>query len=44
MTECILGYITTPNIEEAKQIAKELLLDKLIACANIYPKVYSLFW
>jgi periplasmic divalent cation tolerance protein len=30
-------YITCPNIEEAKNIAKELLEKKLIACANMLP-------
>ena len=28
-------YITTSDSEEAKQIAKNLLEEKMIACANI---------
>ena len=30
-------YITTSSKNEAKNIAKELLAMKLIACANIFP-------
>ena len=33
----IFVYITNPNEEEAKKIAKMLLDKKLIACANIFP-------
>ena len=31
----ILIYVTCPNKNSAKKIAKELLEEKLIACANI---------
>lgn len=34
---------TTDSIQEAENIAAELLEKKLIACANITPKVISLF-
>ena len=36
-------YITNPNEEEARKIAKHLLEKKLIACANIFP-INSLYW
>ena len=40
-----LVYITLPNNEEAKSIAKKLIDERLIACANIFPKVTSIyFW
>ncbi|MDQ7031140.1 MAG: divalent-cation tolerance protein CutA [Desulfonauticus sp.] len=41
---CFLGYITTSSLEEAKKIARHLLERRLIACANIYPQVESMFW
>lgn len=33
----ILVYITNPTKDEAKKIARHLIQEKLIACANIYP-------
>lgn len=40
-----LAYIfwTTSSEKEAKSISKELLEQKLIACANIIPKIQSLY-
>ena len=37
MNNFIFIYITNPNKDEAKKIAKHLLNKKLIACGNIYP-------
>jgi len=34
---------TTPNIEEAKNIAKILIEKKLAACINIIPKIISIY-
>lgn len=39
----IFVYITNPTKEEARKIAKHLLKNKLIACANIFP-INSLYW
>lgn len=39
----IFIYITNPNQEEAKKIARSLLEKKLIACANIFP-INSMYW
>ena len=36
--------VTTKNVREAKKIAKALLAEKLVACANIVKGVESLFW
>jgi len=36
--------VTTANREEAEKIARRLLDEKLIACANIIGPVSSLFW
>ncbi|MEM2925375.1 MAG: divalent-cation tolerance protein CutA [Methanocellales archaeon] len=35
-------YITTSNFEEAKKIARILVEERLIACANIFP-ITSIF-
>lgn len=43
MTTGKLIYITAPNKDEAKQIAKTLLEERLIACANIIDAVNSLY-
>jgi len=39
-----LIYITASNIEEARRIAKMLVEKRLVACANIVPKIESLYW
>ena len=40
----IVIVITTKNSDEAHKIARALLEDKLIACANIMPGIQSVFW
>jgi periplasmic divalent cation tolerance protein len=40
----IIVLITTPSKNEAEKIAKTLLEERLIACANIISPVQSLFW
>lgn len=30
-------YVTAPNEEEAKRIARELIEKRLVACVNIFP-------
>ncbi len=37
-------YITAPTREEAISLARELLAEKLIACANIIDNATSLYW
>lgn len=39
-----LVYITAANREEALSISRALLAEKLIACANVYDNVTSLYW
>ncbi len=39
----ILVYITNPSKEVAQNIAKHLLSKKLIACANIFGPVISIY-
>jgi periplasmic divalent cation tolerance protein len=40
----IIAITTTPSKIEAEKIAKTLLEERLIACANIIGPVQSLFW
>ncbi len=37
-------YITCSSAEEAKQLARKLLEERLIACANISGGVTSMYW
>jgi periplasmic divalent cation tolerance protein len=37
-------YITTANIAEAKIIAKTLVEEKLVACANCFDNMRSVYW
>ena len=37
-------YITCSNITEAEKISKQLLNEKLIACANIIEDMKSMYW
>ena len=39
-----LFYIPVSNIQEARKISRVLLREKLIACANILPKMHSSYW
>ena len=43
MNDFIFIYITNPSKEEAKKIARYLVEKKLIACANIYENVNSIY-
>ena len=36
-TDTALYYVTVPNQQEALNISKALLSEKLIACANMFP-------
>jgi len=40
----IIIFITAPSEEEAKKIATTLVEEKLVACVNIIPKIYSIYW
>ncbi len=44
MTGFILVYITAKDLEEARNIADTLVKEKLVACANVIPKIESVFW
>lgn len=38
-----IAYVTTPNEETSKKIARELISRKLAACVNIIPRVISVY-
>jgi periplasmic divalent cation tolerance protein len=40
----LVVIITTPTIGEARAIGKKLVKEKLAACANIIPRVESVFF
>jgi periplasmic divalent cation tolerance protein len=42
--ENVVILITTGTDEEAQEVAKALLNNRLAACLNIAPKINSLFW
>lgn len=41
--ESSIAYVTTPNEESAKKIARELITKKLAACVNIIPNILSIY-
>jgi len=40
----VVVLITTPTIREARAIGKKLVKEKLAACANILPRIESVFF
>ena len=40
----IIIFITASSEEEAKKIATALVEERLVACANIIPKIISIYW
>ncbi|WP_096892906.1 divalent-cation tolerance protein CutA [Candidatus Scalindua japonica] len=43
MTDCIVIYITTGSITEAKKIGHTLVEEKLAACSNIVSPIRSIY-
>ena len=39
---CLI-YITCSKVDEAKNISRNLLEKELIACANIFPNIESIY-
>lgn len=44
MTDGYLVYITTPSEEEAVRLARQLVQERLAACANVVPRMRSFYW
>jgi periplasmic divalent cation tolerance protein len=43
MTEYVVVFVTAPA-EEAPQLAKTLVEERLVACVNIVPELRSIYW
>jgi periplasmic divalent cation tolerance protein len=39
-----LVYITAPDFAEAERLARELVENRLAACANLVPRIVSTYW
>ena len=39
-----VALVTTPDLKTARKLAKLALKERLIACANLIPKVESHYW
>jgi periplasmic divalent cation tolerance protein len=37
-------FVTAPNVSVARKLAAAALKDRLVACANLLPKVESHYW
>ena len=43
MTEFSLVYVTIATLDQARKLARQLLDEKLIACANFLPQMESIY-
>ena len=43
-TSPIIIFITASSAEEAQNIAKTLVEEKLVACVNVIPQIKSIYW
>ncbi len=37
-------FVTAPDVKTARRLARLALKDKLVACANLIPKIESHYW
>jgi len=40
----VVLYITASGVEEAQKLAKSLVEERLVACANVIPRILSTYW
>ena len=43
VTEAVFVYVTTPNLDLARKIGREVVEKKQAACANILPQMESIY-
>ena len=43
-TNAVIVLVTAPDLKTARQLAKSALTAKLVACANLVPKIESHYW
>ena len=41
--EVVLAFSTFPDLETARRIARELVTENFAACANVIPKIESIY-
>lgn len=44
MSEVRLIYVTVPKGDEARKLARKVVEERVVACANIFPEMESLYW
>ncbi len=44
MGKTVVIYVTTGSQEEATKIGRTLVEERLVACANLLPKIQSFYW
>lgn len=43
-TDVVVVLVTAPDLDCATRVARGLLESRLVACANLVPRIRSLFW
>lgn len=41
---CHIVYMTTGSVEQAREISRTLVGERLAACANLLPRIESIYW
>lgn len=44
MNKFVMIFVTADSFSSAKKISQSLVEKRLVACANIVPKIESVFW
>ncbi|RDV84552.1 divalent-cation tolerance protein CutA [Ammonifex thiophilus] len=44
MPELVWVYVTCGDEDEARKLARELVEERLAACANVIPQLFSTYW
>ena len=44
MKEMLLVYVTCEDVEEARDIGRQMLKKRLCGCVNIFPDMQPMFW
>ncbi len=43
-TDVVTVIMTAPNAETAERLGRTLVSERLAACANVVPKIVSMYW
>lgn len=44
MTDCVFVYVTAPSPDEARQLARSAVEERLAACANVLGSIESFYY